>query len=162
MEKKEKRLEAIKNIIASGAIYNQSDLLKPLLAAGYHVTQATLSRDLKELKIAKVPGNDDRYVYALPKADSLEKSQRKDRAGSTGHGSMGGFVSIDFSKNLAVIKTTPGNAGSIAYDIDSVHNKEILGTLAGDDTVLVVLREDVTHDRAYNVLAEYIPALKTK
>ena len=161
MKKKNLRLEAIKEIIINSRICSQEDLIKPLAAAGFKVTQATLSRDLKQLKIAKVPGNDGKYVYVLPKTDSIGKLMQNKTSDNLPQVGLGGFVSISFSGHIAVIKTSPGFAGSIAYDIDSGHSEEILGTLAGDDTVLAVLREDISYETAYNILAQYIPAMRT-
>ena len=75
---------------------------------------------------------------------------------------LGGFLSISFSYNLVVIKTSPGYAGSIAYDIDNGNSKEILGTVAGDDTIIIILAEGITHEVAYRTLSKFIPALRTQ
>ena len=159
---KRRRLEIIKEIINTQKIGNQSDLMRPLLNAGVEVTQATLSRDLKQLKIAKVPDNDGKYIYTLPKEDNMGRTQQYnstfDMHPQVG---LGGFLSINFSYNLAIIKTSPGFAGSIAYDIDTGNSPEILGTVAGDDTILIVMGENVSHERAYEVLSLYIPALRS-
>ena len=162
VKSKKRRLEIIKEIITSQKISNQSDMLQPLHKAGIEVTQATLSRDLKYLKSAKGPDNNGNYIYTLPKEDNLGRTQQYspvlDVHPQVG---LGGFLSIDFSYNLAIIKTSPGFAGSIAYDIDTGNSPEILGTVAGDDTILIVIGENVSHKRAYEVLAEYIPALRS-
>lgn len=71
----------------------------------------------------------------------------------------GGFISINFSGNLSVIKTRPGYAGSLAYDIDSNTPPEVLGTIAGDDTVLVILEENISHQQAMLALSPFIPVL---
>ena len=162
MKKKKKRLDIIRDIINTQKISCQIELLQPLEEAGIEVTQATLSRDLKQLKIAKIPDSTGRYIYTLP--------QENNRANITHHSIMsdkhpavgvGGFLSISFSHNIVVVKTSPGYAGSIAYDIDNGDNQEILGTVAGDDTILIILSEGTTHDKAYHILSRYIPALSS-
>ena len=164
MKHKNKRLEAIKEIINTQKIGCQVELLQPLKEAGIEVTQATLSRDLKQLKIAKVPDSTGKYIYTLPKEDSIGVNNMKytpmiDRQPLVG---MGGFLSISFSYNLVVVKTSPGFAGSIAYDIDNGRCNEILGTVAGDDTILIILAEGVSHENAYMALSQYIPALRAQ
>ena len=160
MKNKKERLDAIKEIIVKSRINNQDELLEPLLSRGFDITQATLSRDLKQLKIAKVPDSDGKYIYVLPKTDSIGNTIQYPSLEAHSQNELGGFLSIQFSQNLAVIKTSPGFAGSIAYDIDLGHSPEILGTIAGDDTILVVLQEGVSHKKAYDILSRYIPALR--
>ncbi len=160
MKKKRERLDSIKEIILKSRISNQDELLGPLQSRGFDITQATLSRDLKQLKIAKVPDSDGKYIYVLPKTDSIGNAIQYPTDDGGLQNDLGGFVSINFSQNIAVIKTTPGFAGSIAYDIDFGHSPEILGTIAGDDTIMVVLQEGITHKKAYDILARYIPALR--
>ena len=164
MKLKKKRLEVIREIINTQKIGCQIELLQPLMDAGIEVTQATLSRDLKQLKIAKVPDSTGRYIYTLPKEDSIGNSNIKYSPVVEHHPmvGVGGFLSISFSYNLVVVKTSPGFAGSIAYDIDNGNSKEILGPVAGDDTVLIILSEGVSHETAYTVLSRYIPALRTQ
>lgn len=164
MKLKKKRLEVIREIINTQKIGCQIELLQPLMEAGIEVTQATLSRDLKQLKIAKVPDSSGRYIYTLPKEEGLGNNSIKYSPAIEHHPmiGVGGFLSISFSYNLVVVKTSPGFAGSIAYDIDNGNSKEILGTVAGDDTVLIILAEGVSHDTAYLVLSRYIPALRTQ
>ncbi len=163
MKLKKKRLEVIREIINTRKIGCQVELLQPLLDMGIDVTQATLSRDLKLLKIAKVPDSTGRYIYTLPKEEGMGGNVRYtpalDRHPIVG---LGGFLSISFSYNLVVIKTSPGYAGSIAYDIDNGNSKEILGTVAGDDTILIILAEGISHEEAYTALSKYVPALRTQ
>lgn len=127
MKKKRERLDAIKEIILKSRISNQDELLGPLQSRGFDITQATLSRDLKQLKIAKVPDSDGKYIYVLPKTDSIGNAIQYPTDDGGLQNDLGGFVSINFSQNIAVIKTTPGFAGSIAYDIDFGHSPEIFG-----------------------------------
>lgn len=112
MKKKVNRLQAIKEIIINTRVGSQEELLQLLSANGYNLTQATLSRDLKQLKIAKVPGNDGGYVYVLPEVAGLGKIMHAKMISP--HTSFaGGFISINFSGNLAVIKTRPGYAEAL-------------------------------------------------
>ena len=158
MKSKNSRLDAIKMIISSKELGSQEELLQELLKEGYHLTQATLSRDLKQLKVAKAASMNGNYVYVLPNNTMYKRMTEQH---STSDMLMyNGFVSIDFSGNLAVIKTRPGYASSLAYDIDSRDFNEILGTVAGDDTILLVMREGCTHAGLRNALSLIIPNIK--
>ena len=159
MKKKANRLDAIKMIISSNEIGSQEDLLQALGKEGFELTQATLSRDLKQLRIAKVPGSDGSYVYIMPEIGSVGKLMQEKLADNSERPVSGSFISINFSGNLAVIKTRPGYAGSLAYDIDSNTPPEVLGTIAGDDTVLVILEENINHQQAMLALSPFMPDL---
>ncbi len=158
MKNKAARLQAIREIIIHSRVKSQDELLKRLFEMGFDLTQATLSRDLKQLRIAKVPGNDGSYVYIMPEMGSVGKLMQEKLAHHP-EKIPGGFISINFSKNLAVIKTRPGYAGSLAYDIDSNTPPEVLGTIAGDDTVLIILDESISHRQAMLALSPFIPAI---
>jgi transcriptional regulator of arginine metabolism len=138
MQARKKRLEAIRAIVRQQEISNQEELLIRLTGKGFSATQATLSRDIKLLKIIKSPNPSGQYVYQLPEmnnhANSLPLSQHSEWV-------RNGFISIAFSGNLAVVKTRPGYAMGIASDIDQSSSPEILGTIAGDDTILIILQE---------------------
>ena len=116
MKKKANRLDAIKMIISSKEVGSQEELLQELGQEGFELTQATLSRDLKQLKVAKAASMNGKYVYVLPN-DIMYK-----RVGDQSASEMlmnNGFISLQFSGNIAVIKTRPGYASSMAYDIDN-------------------------------------------
>lgn len=154
MRIKNSRLEAIKKIISSKEIGSQEDLINELSREGFVLTQATLSRDLKQLKVAKAASMNGNYVYVLPN-DTMYKrmvdtESLRDMMRHTG------FVSIHFSRNIAVIKTRPGYASSLAYDIDNGQFNEILGTIAGDDTILLVLAEGYTQAQVKHALERLI------
>jgi len=119
-------------------------VLNELRKEGFTLTQATLSRDLKQLKVAKAASMNGKYVYVLPNETMYRRSHKPLSAGEML--SNPGFLSINFSGNLGVIKTRPGYASSIAYNIDNSNVPEILGTIAGDDTIIIVLREGVDHN----------------
>jgi len=158
MKIKSQRLIAIKNIIASKKVGNQDDLLDLLEKEGYLTTQATLSRDLKFLKVAKIPDPEVGYIYSLREGTSklIEETTRNEEF------PMIGVESIEFSDNLSVIKTKPGFANGVASVIDSHGLYEILGTIAGDDTILLIARQGVTKSDVVNALALFIPGIKNK
>lgn len=141
MKTKDRRLEAIKMIISGKEVGSQEEVLNELRKEGFSLTQATLSRDLKQLKVAKAASMNGKYVYVLPNETMYRRSHKPLSAGEML--SNPGFLSINFSGNLGVIKTRPGYASSIAYNIDNSNVPEILGTIAGDDTIIIVLREGV-------------------
>lgn len=144
MKAKNKRLDAIKMIISSTEIGNQDELLQQLKKENIYVTQATLSRDLKQLKVAKAASMNGKYVYVLPN-ETMYRRISKPLSASEMLASPG-FLSINFSGNIGVIKTRPGYASSIAYNIDNADVPEILGTIAGDDTIIIVIKEGVDKD----------------
>ncbi len=160
MKNKSARLQAIREIIINSKVKSQEELLRKLFDLGFDLTQATLSRDLKQLRIAKVPGNDGSYVYIMPEVGSVGKLMQEKLA-NTLERTPGGFISINFSGNLAVIKTRPGYAGGLAYDIDSNMPPQILGTIAGDDTVLIILEEGLSHRQAMLALSPFLPELNS-
>lgn len=130
-------------IISSKEMGSQEQVLDELHREGFKLTQATLSRDMKQLKVAKAASMNGKYVYVLPNETMYRRSHK-----SLSVSEMlanPGFLSINFSGNLGVIKTRPGYASSIAYDIDNSNVPEILGTIAGDDTIIIVVREGVDY-----------------
>ncbi len=156
MKAKTTRLLAIKKIISSEKIGRQEELLTKLKEEGFIITQATLSRDLKNLQASRFPDPEMGYIYVLtPPTD-----QSKDK-NSPGQDKMllAGFLSIGFSSNLAVIRTLPGYAHGIAIMIDKHNRHEILGTVAGDDTVLVIPAEGATRMDIINALSVMEPKL---
>ena len=116
MKKKANRLDAIKMIISSKEIGSQEELLQALGQEGFELTQGTLSRDLKQLKVAKAASTNGKYIYVLPN-DIMYK--RPNHQSASEMLMFSGFVSLQFSHNVAVIRTRPGYASSIAYDIDN-------------------------------------------
>ncbi len=143
---------AIRKMIDGESISNQEELLKKLGKAGFELTQATLSRDLKFLRAGKRPDREKGYVYTLPGNTGNEQGSKVEE-----NFPLNGFVSIDFAWNMALIKTMPGYANSIAVAIDGLHAFEILGTIAGDDTILLIPREGVLREDLKNVLTALIP-----
>lgn len=125
----------IREIITSKEIETQDELVEELKLAGYNVTQATVSRDIKELQLIKVPTASGSYKYSLPSDEKRFNPLRKLKRTL-----QESFVNIDHAENLIVIKTLPGNAHAVAAVMDHLDWEEIIGTLAGDDTILIICR----------------------
>ena len=157
MKIKTQRLHVIRQLISDHKVGSQEELLNLLEQEGFSTTQATLSRDLKALKVAKRPDIEGGYAYVLPE-DNHDKEE-----GENGEVfPVSGLESIEFSGNMAVIKTRPGFANSIASVIDSHGPYEVLGTIAGDDTILLISKEGVSRPDVINALSLFMPGLKRK
>lgn len=142
--KKSGRLEVIKMLVSSMELSTQEELIKQLAIAGYTASQATLVRDLKQLRIVKGINRQGKLVYMMPE-------EQRFRTVSDTHVTVEnlnrmGIAEVRFSGNMGVIHTPPGHASHVAYDIDNAMIPEILGTIAGDDTIFLVLEQDA--DRA--------------
>lgn len=147
MKNKTDRLKVIKEIVSENQICNQDDLLKILKDIGFELTQATLSRDLKRLKITKSPTETGEYCYSISTNPiAIKKGESK----------IIGSNSLEFSGNLAVLKTKSGYAGGIAAEIDSRASNAILGTIAGDDTILIIPREGFSRNEITKILSNVI------
>jgi transcriptional regulator of arginine metabolism len=157
MKDRSERYAIIKRIVSEGEIGAQEELLDLLNKQGFEVTQATLSRDLKALGIGKSLGRSGTYVYTLPDPEHLSTFRERLKADI-----VRGFVTLDFSNALGVMKTHPGHAGPVAYALDNFGIDEILGTVAGDDTILLVPADGIGRERLRKVLTEKIPELKEK
>ena len=151
MKVKNSRMEALKMLISSKELGSQEEVLQALEKEGFKLTQATLSRDLKQLKVAKAASMNGKYVYVLPN-DTMYKRITKPRL-ATEMLKSSGFISINFSGNMGVIKTRPGYASSIAYNIDNNETPNIIGTIAGDDTIFIVLKENASRDQVLDELS---------
>lgn len=157
MKEKNTRLEALKIIISSSEMSCQDELLRALANEGFHVTQATLSRDLKQLKVAKAASMNGRYVYVLPN-ETMYKRVSSPRSAMQMLNTPG-FLSIQFTGNLGVIRTRPGYASQIAYNIDNSGFECILGTIAGDDTIFIAVREGTNRVELVRNLHYVIPGM---
>jgi transcriptional regulator of arginine metabolism len=158
MKEKNSRLEALRLIISSQELGSQDELLDALQKEGFRLTQATLSRDLKQLKVAKAATMGGNYVYVLPNETMYRRMSTRSSVREMMQ--IPGFISINFSGNMAVIKTRPGYASAIAWNIDCSNIPQILGTIAGDDNIFIVLREDVTRQEVIDALREVVPNMK--
>ncbi len=152
---KKKRLETIRMIISNSEMSCQEELLTALQKEGFEVTQATLSRDLKQLKVAKAATMNGNYIYVLPNVTMYKRVSTPQQIREIMR--VPGFLSISFSGNMGVIKTRPGYAGSIAYNIDEAHIPYILGTIAGDDTIFIVISEGTQQRDVVSALSSIMP-----
>ena len=158
MKIKNNRLEALRLIISSQQLGSQDELLNALQKEGFKLTQATLSRDLKQLKVAQAASMSGNYVYVLPNETMYKRVSTPNSIREMMK--VPGFVSINFSGNLGIIKTRPGYASSIAWNIDNSDVPEILGTIAGDDTIFIVIKEGIKHQEVVDALSDIVPNMK--
>jgi len=156
MKNKNERLLVIRKLIANEKISSQDELLKQLENYGFKMTQATLSRDLKSLKVAKIPDEEKGYIYYYPDIETNISPR-------TMHNfPMNGFLSLEFAQGMILMKTLPGFASSIASAIDLMKIWDIAGTIAGDDTILLVPRDGAKKNEIIRQLADLIPGMKQK
>ena len=152
MKERLARLNAIGKLIKKESIKSQDTLLGHLQKEGFAVTQATLSRDLKALKVGKISDGRGSYVYTLPGEHQESETYVQDF--------LRGCISIDWSGNIVVVKTHSGHSDPVALALDSLCFDEMLGTIAGNDnTVAVFLREGVSGEDFMRRLKETMPEL---
>lgn len=132
---KTKRHNKILEIVENYNIETQEELIAKLKLAGFDVTQATVSRDIRELKLLKQMSDMGTYKYVVPKNNSPENQHVYNRALS------GTVKSVETAMNIIVLKTYPGLAQAVAAGIDSLHENDILGCVAGDDCIIIVTRD---------------------
>ncbi|MCH5316386.1 MAG: arginine repressor [Eubacterium sp.] len=136
---KKRRQAKILDIIKNFNVETQEELQERLRENGFEVTQATISRDIKELKLVKELSDSGRYIYS---------SGNKVNNGSVSARAAGIFVdsvlSVDYALNTVCIKCFPGMAGAACAAIDSMHWNDVLGTIAGDDTIFVLCRSEIS------------------
>lgn len=133
---KSSRHSKILEIISEYPIETQDELLSRLKTEGYKVTQATISRDIKDLRLVKTLGSDGKYRYTEAQASSSEIRSNFDQL------FLSSVVSMDLAQNIVVIKTLSGMANAVCAALDSTGNSAIVGTIAGDDTIFVACRTD--------------------
>ena len=151
MNQKTQRFATIRKIIRNELISSQEELITRLRECGVEITQSTLSRDLKFMNVAKVPHKDKGYIYVLPNTvqhDANVSSNISDN-----------ITSLTFSGNLGVLKTKSGYASAISVPIDNLDSPDILGTIAGDNTVLLILREDANRGQIIEALVRIFPMI---
>ena len=149
---KKSRHQKIKELIEQYEIETQEELADKLREAGYAVTQATVSRDIRELKLSKVPMGDGKQKYTILIHSDHYLSDKYIRV------LKDGFVSMDMAQNILVVKTVSGMAMAVAAALDAMKLKEIVGSIAGDDTIMLAVRtvEDtqIVMEKIRNVLEE--------
>lgn len=128
------RQSKIIELITRNEVETQEELAELLLQAGYAVTQATVSRDIRELKLTKVAGGAGKQKYAMLKTQEAGLDRKYVRV------LRDGFVSMDMAQNILVIKTVSGMAMAVAAAIDAIHIEGIVGCIAGDDTIMCAVR----------------------
>lgn len=131
---KTERHKKIVELIGKYEIDTQEELAERLNQEGYAVTQATVSRDIRELKLSKIPTNGGKQKYAILMQDDSILTEKYARI------LKAGFVSVDMAQNILVIKTVAGMAMAVAAAVDSLHYPEIVGSIAGDDTIMCAIR----------------------
>ena len=129
---KSQRQQRILELISKYEIETQEDMMTRLLAEGFKVTQATVSRDLKELRLTKVQTARGTYRYSLGQMRQANGSVKLNNA------MVDSITEVKYSLNNVVIKTYPGLAGAVAFAVDTLNMTSILGCVAGDDTVIIV------------------------
>lgn len=148
MQNIQQRRKAILEIVSAKSIPSQEELLMELEKKGIEATQATLSRDLKALRISKVLGEG----YAIQ--DSFTPKSVRSPIGD-------GILSVAFSGQMAVVKTHPGFASAIASLLDRHALPGVMGTIAGDDTVLIILKEDAVSEAILEAMTAFLPNIRT-
>lgn len=147
---KKHRQEKLLELISRYEIETQDELIERLREIGYEVTQATISRDIRELKIAKMTTGKGTYRYVLPKHADPSSGIKFSAA------LIDSITTVEFAQNLVVIKTYPGLASAVAAGIDRMSLDGILGCVAGDDTIMVVTRDNecaqLLADRLHDLL----------
>jgi transcriptional regulator of arginine metabolism len=156
MKERLARLKSVRNLIKTYRIESQEALLGYLQKEGFLVTQATLSRDLKLLKVGKVSDSHGGYVYSLPGDDERQETGR-----TYIRDFLRGYISIEWSGSIVVIKTYSGHSDSVALAVDNLGLEDVLGTISGrDNTVFVALREGITGEDFMTLMKESIPELE--
>lgn len=145
------RLTAIRDIISQAAIGNQEELLNALKVKGFTLTQATLSRDLKKMKLVRTLNTKGKYQYQVTDSNFYSKKATSSK--------ILGVKALNFSGNMIVLKTQSGYAGAIAADLDAIASDAILATIAGDDTVLIIPKETYNRQEMTIILKEFIELL---
>ncbi len=140
----------IRELITEKEIDTQDELVDQLKRSDFDVTQATVSRDIKELHLVKVPSNTGNYKYSLPADQKFNPHEKLKRL------IMDAFVKIDHTSLFIVLKTLPGNAHAVGALIDNLEWNEIMGTICGDDTCLLICR---TEDDAVEIKERFISML---
>ena len=154
MRERHNRLSVVTEILKNNRIDNQDTLLELLREEGFNVTQATLSRALKMLKVGKISDGWSGYYYSLPENDLVSESEK-----SYIQDVRRGIISIEFSGNVGVVKTRPGHANSVGFALDVLNLPEILGSIAGDDTIFLILREGMTKEDLLESFQTRIPEI---
>lgn len=152
MGNKTERLSLIRRIVGEELVGSQEDLIKRLAEYGVQATQSTLSRDFKEINISKMPHPDKGYVYVLSEKIGSEVVTNIANIGDA-------VLNIKFSRNIAVVVTKSGYASAISVIIDARKSRDIIGSIAGDNSIVLILHEEATHESVLKQLQQLFPSL---
>ena len=152
MGNKIERLNLIRRIVENELIGSQEELIKRLAEYGVQATQSTLSRDFKEINISKMPHHAKGYIYVLSESLGTDIVTNTANIGEA-------VLDIKFSHNIAVVSTKSGYASAVSVVIDSRKSKSIIGTIAGDNNIILILHEEATHDEVLTQMQQLFPAL---
>ena len=140
------RQNAILDLIGRVEIETQEDMINRLRALGYEVTQATVSRDIRELKLSKVLTSRGTYRYVKNRANHHEGNARLNNA------VVDSIIKVDYTSNIVVLKTYPGLGMAVASGVDALNLDGVLGCIGGDDTIIIVTRgEDISIEISKNI-----------
>lgn len=148
--RKRERHQLLRQLVQEENIERQEDFVRHLNNQGFEVTQATISRDMQELQLIKVPSQEGGYRYNLPPEMNYNTSKKLEKL------MKDAFVSIDAQDQMVLIKTLPGNAYALGNLLDSANYEEVFGTITGDDTVLVICRDENTADAFQRKIISFI------
>ena len=153
MKERLERLKVVKSLIKAHRIDSQETLLQLLSESGYSVTQATLSRDLKALKVGKISAGASGYYYSVPSDE-----ERRETEASFIQDFLRGYVSVDWNPSLVVVHTFSGHSSTVALALDNLGLECSLGTLAGqDNAVFIALRQGYSGEDFVQALKKKIP-----
>lgn len=147
---KSERQQKIIELIGTYNISTQTELTNKLVEMGYDVTQATISRDLQEMRIMKVTLSDGTYKYAASNDTDIKINDKLQNVFEQC------LVSVDYANNLVVLKTISGAAQAVGYALDSFTWEEIVGSIAGDDTIMIVVRNEKSAKQLCAKLMKYL------
>ncbi|MGM8214069.1 transcriptional regulator AhrC/ArgR [Bacillaceae bacterium W0354] len=148
--KKTQRLMKIKEIITNDTIETQDELVRRFHELGYKITQATISRDIKELQLVKIPTKDGKYKYSMPQDNKYNPTSKLKRM------LLDSFVSADYADHFIVLKTLPGNAHAVGVLLDQMEWDGVMGTICGDDTCLIICRSHELCQSTYDLFMEML------
>ncbi len=152
MSSKQNRISLIANIIENETVRSQQDIIDKLTEQGIELTQASLSRYLKEIQASRIPDGQGGYVYKLPTAKSEQNSTITDQV-----------QSVEFAgPNMVVFRTGAGYANAVSVQIDAKHLSIVAGTVSGDDTILMIIRDGYTRQQVRQILVQEFPYIKDK
>ena len=147
---KTKRQRKIIELITNYDIETQEELAAKLVENGFNVTQATISRDIRELNLTKIATKGGKQKYAVQSSSDIVSNSKYMRVLNDG------IITMDTAGNILVVKTVSGMAMAVAAALDAMQNKEILGCIAGDDTIMCVVKHAEETDRVKEHIESFI------